>query len=74
MTKRTSIAGRIEAFVKRLDGAGVCDDCVTDRLDLSSVAQATIVTHAAGGTAGFERLKAPCGLCAETKLVIRYKM
>ena len=56
-----------------MDGAAVCDDCITDRLDLSSVAQATVVTHAAGGTGGFERLKARCGLCAEPKLVIRHK-
>lgn len=73
MTKRPTIADRIEALVKRLDGAEVCDDCITDRLDLSSVSQATVVTHAAGGTGGFERLKAPCSLCAETKLVIHYK-
>lgn len=73
MPKRTTIADRIEALVKRLDGAAVCDDCITDRLDLSSVAQAAVATHAAGGTGGFQRLKAPCSLCAETKLVIRHK-
>lgn len=73
MNKPTTIAGRIEALVKRMDGSAVCDDCITDRLDLSSVAQAAVVTHAAGGSGGFERLKAPCGLCGEAKLVIRYK-
>ena len=73
MGKKQTIADRIEAFVKRMEGAAVCDECITDRLDLSSVAQATVVTHAAGGRDGFERLKAPCGLCAETKPVIRYR-
>lgn len=73
MSKRTTIADRIEAFVKRMDGAAVCDDCITDRLDLSSVAQAAVVTHAAGGSGGFERLKAPCELCSQAKPVIRCK-
>lgn len=73
MTQRSAISNRIEALVKRLDGAAVCDDCITDRLDLSSVAQVAVVTHAAGGSGGFERLKAPCGLCTEAKMVLRHK-
>lgn len=73
MSKRVTLAERIEAFIKRMDGAAVCDECITDRLDLSSVAQAAVVTHAAGGRDGFERLKLTCGLCAESKPVIRYK-
>lgn len=72
MTKRMTISGRVEALVKRMEGAAVCDDCITDRLDLSSVAQASVVTHAAGGSSGFERLKATCDLCSEAKLVTRY--
>lgn len=73
MSKRATIADRIEALVKRMDGAPVCDDCITDRLDLSSIAQATVITHAVSGTGGFERLKAACDLCAKTKLVVRHK-
>lgn len=73
MSKASKISDRIEAFVKRMPGVGVCDDCITDRLDLSSVAQASIVTSGVGGIGGFERLKAPCGLCAETRLIIRHK-
>ncbi len=73
MGKRATIADRIEAFVKRLEGGAVCDDCITDRLDFSSIAQTAVVTHAAGGTGGFERLKAPCDLCAQTKPVIRHR-
>lgn len=73
MTKRQTIADRIAALVRRLDGTPLCDECIADRLDLSSLAQASVVTSTAGGTARFERLKAPCGLCGEPRHVIRYK-
>ena len=56
-----------------MDGTPVCDECVADRLDLSSVAQASAATHAAGGVRGFELLKESCGLCGEARHVIRYK-
>lgn len=73
MNRRQTIEDRIQAFVRRMAGVGACDECITDRLDLSSVAQAAVVTLAAGGGDGFERLKAPCSLCNVTKPVIRYK-
>lgn len=73
MSNRLSIGGRVEALVRRMDGAPLCDECITDRLDLSSLAQAAIVTGAAGGTSDFERLKGPCSLCGEARLVIRRK-
>lgn len=72
MSKKTTIADRIEVFVKQMDGAAVCDDCITDRLDLSSIAQVAVFTHAVDGSGGFERLKAVCGLCAQPKLVLRH--
>jgi len=73
MNDRLSISGRVEALVRRMDGAPLCDECITDRLDLSSLAQAAIVTGTAGGTNGFERLKGPCSLCGEARIVIRHK-
>jgi hypothetical protein len=72
MSRNTTIAGQIEALVKRLAGAAICDDCVTDRLNLSVRSQANIVTRGLGGEAGFERHKAPCAFCEATKTVIRY--
>lgn len=72
MSRNTTIAGQIEALVKRLAGAAICDDCVTDRLNLSVRSQANIVTRGLGGEAGFERRKAPCAFCEATKTVIRY--
>lgn len=73
MVDGSKIADRIEALVKRMDGIALCDECITDRLDLSSLAQVTVVTSSGGGTAEFERLKGPCGLCSETNPVIRHK-
>src|SRR3546814_5882871 len=45
MTGGTTIAGQIERLITRLDGAAVCDGCVTDRLNLSVPAQANVVTR-----------------------------
>jgi len=46
MNEGTTIAGQIERLIVRLDGAAVCDACVTDRLNLSVTAQANVVTCA----------------------------
>jgi hypothetical protein len=72
MTKRPTIAERVAGLVRRMDGTPLCDECIADRLDLSSIAQASVVTSSASGTGGFERLRGPCGLCGEPGPVIRY--
>lgn len=72
MTKRPTIAERVAGLVRRMDGTPLCDECIADRLDLSSIAQASVVTSSASGTRGFERLRGPCGLCGEPGPVIRY--
>src|SRR3546814_17545832 len=73
MARRSTIAERGEALVRRMDGAPLCDECITDRLDLSSVSQASVATGAAAGVGGFERLKEPCGLCGEPRHGLCYK-
>ncbi len=73
MATRSSTAERVEALVRRMDGAPLCDECIADRLDLSSAAQAGAAMQAAGGVRGFELLKALCGLCGQPRHVIRYK-
>ena len=50
MNEGTTIAGQIERLIVRLDGAAVCDACVTDRRNLWVTAQANVVTRARGGT------------------------
>lgn len=73
MSARTTIAGQIEALIMRLEGAAVCDACVTDRLNLSVPAQANVVTRALGGERGYERKKDPCVLCGRVRTVIRHR-
>jgi len=73
MAGGTTIAGQIEALIAQLEGVGVCDGCVTDRLNLSVPAQANVVTRALGGTCGYERMKDSCGLCGRIRTVIRHR-
>jgi hypothetical protein len=73
MARSPSIAERVEAVIRRMDGAPLCDECIVDRLDLSSIAQASVATGAAVGDRGFERSKGPCGLCGEPRHFIRHK-
>jgi hypothetical protein len=70
MNQANTIAGEVERLIVRLDGAAICDACVTDRLDLSVPAQANSVTRALAGERGFERRKDACALCGTTRLVI----
>ncbi len=72
MTKRPTISERVAGLVRRMDGTPLCDECIAVRLDLSSIAQASVATSSASGTGGFERLRGPCGLCGEPGPVIRY--
>ncbi|HMO74387.1 MAG TPA: hypothetical protein PKD99_01825 [Sphingopyxis sp.] len=73
MTGGTTIATQIERLIVRLDGASVCDDCITDRLNLSVRSQANVVTRGLGGQRGYERRKDACELCARVKTVIRHR-
>jgi hypothetical protein len=68
MPRRMAIAGQIEALIQRLDGVAICDDCVTDRLNLSARSQANVVTRSLGGANGFRREKQSCGLCSSIKV------
>ena len=63
-----SIAGQIEALIQRPEGVAICDDCVTDRLNLSVRSQANVVTRGLGGGGGYRREKRACGLCNSIKV------
>jgi len=71
MGRGTTIANEIERLIARLDGARVCDDCITDQLNLSVRSQANVVTRALGTERDYDREKEACALCARTKTVIR---
>src|SRR3546814_10391507 len=69
MPRRMTIAGQIEQLIESLEGAATCDDCITDRLNLSVRSQANAVTRDLGDDKRLERGKAPCGLGGSTKTV-----
>ena len=71
MSGGSTIASQIERFIVRLDGASVCDDCITERLSLSVRNRANLVTREFGGQRGYERGKDTCTLCTRVKTVIR---
>lgn len=66
-----TIVQSIERLVRELDGAGICDVCVTDRLHLSMASQANAVTRPLGERHGYERLRDRCDSCGRVKLVTR---
>jgi hypothetical protein len=63
---------QVRAFIIRLAGEPVCDDCIADRLGLSVRQHANHKTRELAGEAGFERTKDACALCEGVKLVIRH--
>ncbi len=72
MPKRMTIAGQIEQLIESLEGAAICDDCITDRLNLSVRSQANAVTRDLGDDKMFDRGKASCSLCGWTKTVVSH--
>jgi len=58
MATRSSTAERGEALVRPMEAVPLCDAGVTERLDLSSNAQASAAAQVAGGVQGFELLNA----------------
>lgn len=72
MMRSMTIAGQIEALIQRLDGLPVCDDCITERLDLSVRSQANAVTRELAGMNGYRRVKQPCSLCHAAKISTSY--
>lgn len=70
MRNSMTIAGQIERLVAGLDGAAICDDCITDQLNLSVRTQANVVTRSIAGHEGFSRVRDCCSSCGSTKTVI----
>jgi hypothetical protein len=68
-----TIAGQIERLIESLQGLSICDDCVTDRLNLSVRSQANVVTRELGKLERFDRDKTPCGQCGAIKTAIRHR-
>ncbi len=67
----TTVLDRVRALIERLVPEPVCDDCITEKLDLSVRQHANHKTRELAGSHGFERRKARCVLCGAEKLAIR---
>jgi hypothetical protein len=66
-----TVLEQVRSFVSRLAPEPVCDDCITERLNLSVRQHANHKTLELAGSPGFERRKGRCTLCGADKLVIR---
>ncbi len=62
---------RVKALIERLSPEAICDDCITERLDLTVRQHANHKSRELAGQAGFERARGECSLCGDRKLVIR---
>jgi hypothetical protein len=60
----------VERFVSGLSPRPVCDDCISERLQLSVRQHANHKTRESAGRDGFERRKGDCALRGATNLVI----
>jgi len=66
-----TVLEKVRNLVERLAPVAICDDCIAEQLTLSIRQHANHKTRELAGTSGFERQLAECGLCGETKKVIR---
>ncbi|QLC23943.1 hypothetical protein HFP57_02105 [Parasphingopyxis algicola] len=67
-----TIAERVGALIIRLSPDPICDDCITERLDLCARNRANQHTRHLMTEHGFERQLNTCALCGCEKKVIRY--
>lgn len=69
----TTVLNRVKALVERLAPAPICDDCITEKLELSVRQHANHKTRELAGSPGFERQIGLCAICDSEKKVIRAK-
>src|SRR3546814_15154043 len=74
MPRRMTIAGQIEQLIESLEGAATCDDCITDRLNLSVRSQANSVTRDLGDDTRLARGHTTYGLCGQTQQAIPHRI
>lgn len=70
---RGTVFDRVKSLVERLSPQPVCDDCITERLALTSREHADHKTRELSGMVGFETQNGECSLCGAKKTVIRQK-
>src|SRR3546814_18753947 len=70
MPRRMTIAGKIEQLIESLEGPSTCDDCITDRPNLSIRSNANALTRHLGEDQRCDRGKPPSPLGGPTKHII----
>ncbi|WEK43269.1 MAG: hypothetical protein P0Y64_18440 [Candidatus Sphingomonas colombiensis] len=66
-----TVLERVRGLIERLAPEPICDDCITEKLELTHRQHANHRSRELAGTPGFERRKDACALCGITKIVIR---
>lgn len=66
-----TVRDEVRGLIERLSPDPICDDCISERLQLLVRQHANHKTRELAGTRGFERRKDVCAICGATKLVIR---
>lgn len=69
-----TVLDQVRGLIERLAPEAICDDCITERLDLSVRQHANHKTRELAGMDGFERELAACAICGTAKKVIRRKL
>lgn len=64
------VVDQVRRLVDRLSPEPICDDCIGERLGLSAREDGARAASELAGSDGFERRKAACALCRETRPVI----
>ncbi|RJF91461.1 hypothetical protein [Sphingomonas cavernae] len=67
-----TVLDKVRALIERLSPESICDDCITERLDLSATSQGNRKSRELAGADGFERHIDVCALCKRRKTVIRH--
>lgn len=68
-----TVLDEVEKLIIRLAPDAICDDCITEKLELTIRQHANHKTRELAGTQGFVRAKDGCSICGSNKLVIRHK-
>ena len=67
-----TVLEKVRGLIEHLAPHAVCDDCITERLNLSVRQHANHKTRELAGEPSFERGLDLCSLCQAHKKVIRY--
>jgi Cys-tRNA synthase (O-phospho-L-seryl-tRNA:Cys-tRNA synthase) len=65
------VLDKVRRLVEWLAPEPICDDCIAGKLGTVDREQADQASRELAGASGFERGRAPCAICRETKSVIR---